>query len=73
MDQDTRERIRIFNEKGILQMSGRGFHSPLEFAVDHMFYTIANSDAFRMQRKIQQILGNVVEKQKEGLALMPLV
>ena len=30
--------------------------------VDHMFYSIANTDAFRMQRKIQQILGQVVEK-----------
>jgi hypothetical protein len=30
--------------------------------VDHMFYSIANTDAFRMQRKVQQILGQVVEK-----------
>jgi hypothetical protein len=27
-----------------------------------MFYSIANTDAFRMQRKVQQILGQVVEK-----------
>lgn len=30
--------------------------------VDHMFYSIANTEAFRQQRKIQQILGQVVEK-----------
>ena len=30
--------------------------------VDHMFYCISNTDAFRTQRKIQQILGQVVEK-----------
>ena len=38
MDQDTRERIKIYNEKGILQVSGRGFHTPLEFAVNNTFY-----------------------------------
>ena len=40
----------------------RGRKKSIQALVDHMFYTIANSDAFRMQRKIQQILGNVVEK-----------
>jgi len=39
MDQETRERIRINNEKGIIRESGGGFHSPLESAVRHMFYT----------------------------------
>lgn len=38
MDQETRERIRINNEKGIIRESGGGFHSPLESAVRHMFY-----------------------------------
>ncbi len=39
MDQETRERIRINNEKGIIRESVGGFHSPLESAVRHMFYT----------------------------------
>ena len=34
MDHDTRERIKILNEKGILDISGAGFHTPTEFAAD---------------------------------------
>lgn len=40
MEQETRERIRIYNEKGILEKSGGGFHSPLEFVVRNLFYTV---------------------------------
>lgn len=43
MEQETRERIRILNEKGILQKSGGGFHSPLEFAVQNLFYAVWSS------------------------------
>ena len=47
-------------ESYLLRLPSYDFNT--QALVDHMFYTIANSDAFRMQRKIQQILGNVVEK-----------
>jgi len=30
--------------------------------VEHMFYSIANADAFHLQNKFQQILGQVIEK-----------
>lgn len=40
MDQETREQIRINNEKGILRRSGGGFHTPLDFAVRNLFYIV---------------------------------
>lgn len=49
MDQNTRERIRISNEKGILQKRGGGFHSPLEFAVRNLFY-VAWSSTYECNR-----------------------
>lgn len=43
MDQATRERIRIYNEKGILEKKGGGFHTPLEFAGQNLFYAAWSS------------------------------
>lgn len=43
MDHDTRERIRILNEKGIIRKSGGGFHSPLPFAVENLYYAAWSS------------------------------
>lgn len=40
MSQETRERIRIINEKGIIRQTGGGFHIPLESALRHMFYAV---------------------------------
>ena len=37
MDHDARERIKILNEKGILDISGAGFHTTTEFAADNLF------------------------------------
>ena len=49
MDQDTRERIKILNEKGILDISGAGFHTPTEFAAEHLFY-VAWSGCYECNR-----------------------
>ena len=49
MDHDTRERIKILNEKGILDISGAGFHTPTEFAADHLFY-VAWSSCYECSR-----------------------
>ena len=40
MEHDTREQIRIRNEKGIVEIRGTGFHTPMEFAVEHLIYVV---------------------------------
>ena len=47
-------------ESYLLRLPSYDFNT--QALVEHMFFCIANTDAFRMQRRIQQILGNVVEK-----------
>lgn len=47
-------------ESYLLRLPSYDFNT--QALVDHMFYYIANTDAFRIQRKMQQILGQVVEK-----------
>ena len=47
-------------ESYLLRLPSYDFNT--QALVEHMFYCIANTDAFRQQRKIQQILGQVVEK-----------
>ncbi|MBQ9168492.1 MAG: helix-turn-helix domain-containing protein [Oscillospiraceae bacterium] len=38
MERGREEQIQLFKEEGILQKSGKGFYTPSEFAVDHLFY-----------------------------------
>ena len=43
MNHGARERIKINNEKGILESRGAAFHTPTEFAVKNLFYVAWSS------------------------------
>ena len=43
MNHGARERIKILNEKGILESRGAAFHTPTEFAVENLFYVAWSS------------------------------
>lgn len=47
-------------ESYLLRLPSYDFNT--QALVDRMFYSLVNQDAFRMQHRIQQVLGNVVEK-----------
>ena len=47
-------------ESYLLRLPSYDFNT--QALVDRMFYSLVNSDAFRMQHRIQQVLGQVVEK-----------
>ncbi len=40
MNEEIQERIRIYNEKGILEKRGSAFHTPEEFAIQNLFYVV---------------------------------
>ena len=43
MNHEASERIKILNEKGILEKKGGAFHTPMEFAVENLFYVAWSS------------------------------
>lgn len=43
MNHEASERIKIYNEKGILETTGAAFHTPVEFAAENLFYVAWSS------------------------------
>lgn len=77
MESGTREQIRILNEKGIVEKKGAGFHTPLEFASEHLFYVVWSSHyvcnrLYSVQRdylnyySLIYVLGGKMEIEYEG-------
>ncbi len=77
MESGTHEQIRILNEKGIVEKKGAGFHTPLEFASEHLFYVVWSSHyvcnrLYSVQRdylnyySLIYVLGGKMEIEYEG-------